>query len=326
MSRVETARAQLAQVEELLAQAPTDEALLSLAAELRESIRLSLSLESTLAEASSALPVTSWSMAPQSAHPAAHRSDYAVASSASASAASSSSSSSSSTVRSTMPDIVAPGTRCEVKQKDDKRWQAAFVQRRLPRQELELLRLCDGATLVAKEDEVRPIHPGAGLRLDFIKPGMRLHARYSGDGKFYPVQIKSRTEHGAVVTFEGYGNDEHVCVEHMRIEVDASPPPGAEGSVAASAAAAAAVPKHLQLLPTDSEEVKLSKLKKQRSIKRSAKEAMVDKVEEDKQAKWQAFQATSKRVKGAFTDPSAESLFSSASGDVRAKFGMHVKR
>jgi len=314
-ARVDTARSQLAQVEELLAQAPSDEALLSLAAELRESIRLSLSLESTLAEASAALPVTSWSMAPQSAPPAAHRSDHAPSSSSSASAAASASSRS-------MPDIVAPGTRCEVKQKDDKRWQAAFVQRRLPRQELELLRLCDGATLVASEDEVRPIHPGAGLRLDFIKPGVRLHARYSGDGKYYPVTVKSRTEHGAVVTFEGYGNDEHVCVEHMRIEVDAAPPPGADGS----AATAAAVPKHLQLLPTDSEEVKLSKLKKQRSIKRSAKEAMVNKVEEDKQAKWQAFQATSKRVKGAFTDPSAESLFSSASGDVRAKFGMHVKR
>jgi len=41
--------------------------------------------------------------------------------------------------------------------------------------------------------------------------------RYSGDGKYYPCMIKSKTEHGAIVTFEGYGNEESVCIEHMKV-------------------------------------------------------------------------------------------------------------
>jgi hypothetical protein len=141
--------------------------------------------------------------------------------------------------------------------------------------------------------------------------------------------VKTSTEHGAVVVYDGYGNEEHVCLEHLKIEVAAAAPAAAAGSSAAGSAAEGGgveVPHHLVVLPTDSEEVRLSKVKRQKSIKRKAKEALTNKADADKQTKWQAFQATAKRVKGALTDIGAKSQFSVATDDVHARVGVVTKR
>jgi len=72
------------------------------------------------------------------------------------------------------------GGRCEIKLKEDKRWQAAVVQRRLPNNEFEVKRLFDDLVVTVKgSEQLRHIHPGAGLRMDFIRPGLKLQARFA---------------------------------------------------------------------------------------------------------------------------------------------------
>jgi hypothetical protein len=212
----------------------------------------------------------------------------------------------------------------------DKRWQAGVVQKRLPGLEYQVKRIFDNELVHVNKDEIRNLHPGAGLRLESIKPGMRMHARFSGDGKYYACTVKSTNEHGALVLFDEYGNEEAVCVEHMKIVVADEAAAGGGGPSSSSQQATSAteqeIPRHLVILPTDTEEVRKQKLKKQKTLAWRAKQEEATKADEAKQNKWLLFQATSKRVKGALTDPSAKSQFSLANGhDVQSKFGTVAK-
>jgi hypothetical protein len=104
-SRLETARAQLAQVEALLETSPSDPSLLSLKDELRESMRLLLSLQASVQEASELLPQTEWTKADsQGAAPGAQLSAKLYAAPV-------------------VGTHFLPSQRCEVKPAGDKRWQ-----------------------------------------------------------------------------------------------------------------------------------------------------------------------------------------------------------
>lgn len=198
-----------------------------------------------------------------------------------------------------MPNFLE-NQRCEVKVGD--RWQAAVVVKRLPGGAYHVRKLHDDVEVEARiaNGELRRMPKGQGLRVDKLAAGMKVYARFSEDGVYYPAAVDRCTEHGCVVTFDGYGNQEHVAVEHLWI----GQPPAAVGESAAPAGAGpdaqdehGAVPRYLVVLPTDSEKIKERKMKQLRALRRKQKEENLTEAREQVKANWQAFQATAKRVK-----------------------------
>ena len=240
--------------------------------------------------------------------------------------------------------------RCEVRKAsgvkkqdgpDEDLWQAAVVVRRLPGHVYRVRRLCDDVELEASAPakEVRRMGRGQGVRVEALKPGMRLRARFSGDGEFYPATVDRRTEHGCVVTFEGYGNSEHVAVEHVQLG-PASLPSASAGAAATTSTSASTstgttteqphedggkeksdLPKHLVVLPTDPDHIKEKKQRQLKQYKRKLAMEASKTVEQDRLSSWQAFQATAKRAKGALTTVGAHSQFS-VGADPDAKVGV----
>jgi hypothetical protein len=212
-----------------------------------------------------------------------------------------------------------PGQRCEVKTKECKRWQSAVVLKRLPDYEYVVQRLHDSKELSVRsaDEEIREIHPSsASLRHDALVPGLKLRARFSGDGKYYQAVVEKRTEHGCTVRFEGYEDDdpEQVALEHVRLGESGEAPAVREQHE---------IPKNLIVQPDDSEDVKQRKLKQQKSLRRRARDETIELVHSNKQGNWLTFQATApKRVKGAMTTVGAASQFSVGRQDPDARLGV----
>lgn len=193
-----------------------------------------------------------------------------------------------------------PNQRCEIKPNGEKRWQGAVVEERLPNFEYRVQRLFDGERFHVKSrsKEIRPVTvPEEVLRLSSLIQNMRLHARYSGDGKYYPAIVQKVTDHGCILLYEGFEDDppEHVALEHLRV-----PPPGSTAALR-STSADFEVPPELVVLPTDGEEERQSKLRQQKVLKRKRVREEMEQRQENKQHSWQAFQATAKRPKGSYT-------------------------
>jgi len=279
--RLIKAREQLVQIETLLRETPNDRELLDLRSELLEIVRLAESLED--AALTNEVPAASqWT----TVVPRSGGSSFSAGGSADLKS------------NGTHPSKPSerfeflPDQRCEVKTADCKRWQGAIVTQRLPDFAYRVTRLHDDATLLVRGQEIREM-PKATLRHEALVPGMKVRARYSGDGKYYQAVVEKRAPFGCTVCFEGYEEDEpeKVALEHVRLaDIDEAP-----------AMLVVDIPKHMTVLPNDSDEVKAKKLRLQKSFKRKAKEETIDKVQEHKQDSWLAFQATAKRVKGAMT-------------------------
>ena len=292
---LEKARAQLTEAMELLELEPNDEELKSLVEDLRQQVSLAEALVASTREEEG----------PKS-------SGWVTASSSSAGGRSGIS-------RSQTPEHIdlLPGRRCEVKSKDMKRWQAGVVLKRLPDFEYVVQRLHDSQEVNVKgTDEIREIVPqDSPIRHDSLVPGLTVRARYSGDGKFYQAVVDKRTEHGCMVIFEGYEDDdpEHVALEHVRLP---------ELGEAPSLLAPVEIPPHLVVKSDDSEDVKASKLRQQKALRRRVRQETIDQVHEHKQNNWIAFQASNKRMKGALTTVGGTSVFQLARNDPDARLGV----
>lgn len=147
---------------------------------------------------------------------------------------------------------------------------------------------------------VRPLAPptGGALTADEVTPGLKVAAKYAGDGQWYAARVEGvvsddgtlplvEAASGAAeaaggvtsppwrvvrVTYTKYGNTETVPLEYLRHASGRGGGRGgsaAESEGAAAAAAAAAgdftIPDHLRLQPTDSE---ADKKRKRRAVKR----------------------------------------------------------
>lgn len=290
-AKLATARAQLEEALEFLQTEPDNEELKILVQDLREAVSLAEALSASEKSASDDGPLSSgW-----------------VTTSSSSNAAKSAKGNSPALAEGL--ELFA-GQRCEIKPKDGKRWQAGVVVRRLPDYEYVVDRLFDNQHFKVKgTDEIREIaSQSAPLRHELLTPGLKVVAKYSGDGKYYQAVVEKRTDQGCMVRFEGYEDDEpeHVALEQVRLpEVGEAPP----------LRSVVEIPPHLVVQPDDSEEVKSTKLRKQKQLKRQAKQASVEQLHNHKQTNWMSFQATSKRQKGTLTTIGGASLFSK-SGDL----------
>lgn len=170
-----------------------------------------------------------------------------------------------------------------------KLWQGGVVLRRLPDYTYVVVRLCDGKELTLKGDgaSLRECLEPPQLVLDRVTVGMRVRARYSADGKYYQAQVSKTSPHGLWVKFDGYEDDEpeHVLVEHCRESEPGEAPSLLQMDLD--------VPKHLVVLDTDSEDVRLKKLRQCKAWRRKTRDEQIDQVHAVKQDNWLSFQASS---------------------------------
>jgi survival-of-motor-neuron-related-splicing factor 30 len=151
--------------------------------------------------------------------------------------------------------------------------------------------------------------------------GSRVQAIYRTDGLWYDAVIDAITDDGNYkITFLGYGNKQDTKLAEMREPVAAPPKPeGGEKKKRAkmddvfetNEAGEFVVPKNLQILPNDSEEVKAKKKRKIKSLKDKFRMKRAEKARSDKQNSWKKFadKKATKRKVGFMTGMRKESIF-----------------
>ncbi|KAH9251924.1 hypothetical protein BASA81_010128 [Batrachochytrium salamandrivorans] len=266
--QLKRALAQLAQVQGLLEEEPSNPELLQLANDLREAVCVA---EALVGKQDLGPSLNQWT-------------------------STSSSSSSVKPMRLATPAASAlqrleflPNAHVEVRQSAaSKLWQGGVVLQRLPDYTYVVVRLCDGKELTLKGDgaSLRECLEPPQLVLDRVTVGMRVRARYSADGKYYQAQVSKTSPHGLWVKFDGYEDDEpeHVLVEHCRESEPGEAPSLLQMDLD--------VPKHLVVLDTDSEDVRLKKLRQSKAWRRKTRDEQIDQVHSVKQENWLSFQAS----------------------------------
>jgi survival-of-motor-neuron-related-splicing factor 30 len=161
-----------------------------------------------------------------------------------------------------------------------------------------------------------PQPPGAPFAV-----GSRVQAIYQADGLWYEAVIDAITDDGIYkITFLGYGNKQDTRLTEMREPV-AAPPPKPEGEkkkrtkvedvFETNEAGEFVVPKNLQILPNDSDEVKAKKKRKIKSLKDKFRMRRAEKARSEKQNTWKKFadKKATKRKVGFMTGMRKESIF-----------------
>lgn len=175
-----------------------------------------------------------------------------------------------------------------------------------------------GAALVLEESQLRPLSlpPNAIAFID-LKPGLKISAKYTGDGCFYPAKVDDVTSESTIrVTFLEYGNTEIVPLEYISRGGVAAPglakaiPAAAPAGVAGGGEAAGddddgdedkgfyaglVIPDHLRSLPTDSPEDRLRKRKRVKALKLAYKQRATEAAGEKRKGSWQSFLADKSR-------------------------------
>jgi survival-of-motor-neuron-related-splicing factor 30 len=150
--------------------------------------------------------------------------------------------------------------------------------------------------------------------------GSRVQALYHTDGLWYDAVIDAITDDGTYkITFLGYGNKQDTKLAEMREPVAAPPKPEGEKKkrpkmddvFETNEAGEFVVPKNLQILPNDSEEVKAKKKRKIKSLKDKFRMKRAEKARSDKQNSWKKFadKKATKRKVGFMTGMRKESIF-----------------
>jgi len=162
--------------------------------------------------------------------------------------------------------------------------------------------------------------PGAVAAAGQFAVGSRVQAIYHTDGLWYDAVIDAITDDGIYkITFLGYGNKQDTKLAEMREPVAAPPKPEGEKKkrpkmddvLETNEAGEFVVPKNLQILPNDSEEVKAKKKRKIKSLKDKFRMKRAEKARSDKQNSWKKFadkKATKGKV-GFMTGMRKESIF-----------------
>lgn len=90
--------------------------------------------------------------------------------------------------------------------------------------------------------------PKGSLTAAQVGPGYVAQVKYAADQRWYDAVVDTATEHGYVVTFAAYGNQEEVPLEYIRAPLLKKEKTKDENALIA-------IPDNLKILPTDTEEV-----------------------------------------------------------------------
>jgi len=158
----------------------------------------------------------------------------------------------------------------------------------------------------------------------FFSIGTVCEARYSVDGTWYKAVIDSILEGGKYrVTYSEYGNQEVVSIADIRplndiVKQNKNLPlkrPSIPDAIQQ-------IPKSLQILPTDNEDVRAAKKKRVHAIKSGNRLKSLEQERADVKDKWMEFQKKSKKkVSMTLTDRKKGSIFASPDS-VNGKVGV----
>lgn len=143
--------------------------------------------------------------------------------------------------------------------------------------------------------------------------GAACEAKFSEDGVWYKATINAVLEGGKYhVTYTDYGNSEEVSVTDIRPLTDSSKKKILPMKRPIVPEAIQQIPKSLQILPTDTEEMRAAKKKKVKAIKSANRLKTIDEEGKSKKTAWQAFQNKPKKnVPMSMTMKKKESIFKS---------------
>lgn len=169
-----------------------------------------------------------------------------------------------------------------------------------------------------------PITPAASnSHPNFFAVGTVCEARFSEDGVWYKATINAILEGGKYdVTYTEYGNKEVVSITDIRPLTDATKKTNILPlKRPAVPDAIQQIPKSLQILPTDSDEVRAAKKKKIKAIKSANRLKTMDEEGKSKKNAWQSFQNKPKKnVPMSLSGKKKESIFKSP--EVGGKIGV----
>eukprot|EP01128_Nolandella_sp_AFSM9_P002675 TRINITY_DN13055_c0_g1_i1.p1 TRINITY_DN13055_c0_g1~~TRINITY_DN13055_c0_g1_i1.p1 ORF type:complete len:309 (+),score=91.96 TRINITY_DN13055_c0_g1_i1:38-928(+) len=186
----------------------------------------------------------------------------------------------------------------------------------------ELLSLQEASAQAEKQKEkFEDIQTVATAKGYFV--GKEIEAKYKADGKYYKAKITSISEKGFGVTFDGYGNTDFLPVEEIReksakeiVMVDTTVPGAAaqakstdrfvvdeEGKVI--------IPQFMQILPTDTEQVRSSKKRKIKNYKSEYRLQKSTQTLKRKKQSWADFQSGGRKSKRARITKKKKSIFAS---------------
>lgn len=149
-----------------------------------------------------------------------------------------------------------------------------------------------------------------------IYVGMLCEALYSGDSQWYNARVTDINADGVVVVFDGYGNVETIDPkkDSIRARQEKAPLAGKKRKEpeTSSSVALEHIPKSLQILPTDSEKVRLMKKKRIKQLKSKTRFQQLEEDTTKKKSSWQDFLNTAnKKQKTTSTIAPKESIFRS---------------
>lgn len=160
----------------------------------------------------------------------------------------------------------------------------------------------------------------ASSQANLFAVGTICEAKFSEDGVWYKAEITSILDGGKYhVRYTEYGNAEVVSIADIRPLPEASKK-AANNPLKRPAVPDAfqQIPKSLQVLPTDSEEVRLAKRKRVKAIKSANRLKEREDEGKSKKSAWESFQKKPKKaVPMALSHKKKESIFKSPDGGGR---------
>jgi survival-of-motor-neuron-related-splicing factor 30 len=145
---------------------------------------------------------------------------------------------------------------------------------------------------------------------------MLCEAIYSGDGQWYNARVNDINADGVLVVFDGYGNTDTIDPKKdvIRARQEKAPLAGKKRKEpeTSSSVALEHIPKSLQILPTDSEKVRLMKKKRIKQLKSKTRFQQLEEDTTKKKSSWQDFlTAGNKKQKVTSAIAPKESIFRS---------------
>jgi len=166
----------------------------------------------------------------------------------------------------------------------------------------------------AAPEKVKAVQDAAASKGVYV--GMLCEAIYSGDGQWYNARVTDINSDGIVVAFDGYGNVETIDPKKdaIRARQEKAPLAGKKRKEpeTSSSVALEHIPKSLQILPTDSEKVRLMKKKRIKQLKSKTRFQQLEEDTTKKKSSWQDFlTSANKKQKVTSTIAPKESIFRS---------------
>lgn len=143
--------------------------------------------------------------------------------------------------------------------------------------------------------------------------GDKFLCKYSQDQQYYEAVISEITPYGVKVTYAAYGSSEEVPIQYLKPINVRSTSKASDGSDNIGQSKLIAIPEHLLVKPTDTEEEKERKRRKVKAIKSKNKTIEINNMFAKSQQSWQSFK--DKGVKKSLAGLVKTSIFTSTDKD-----------